>query len=69
MAKYVCGPSVLRLDGKGDAPIQPGETFDVELSLEQEALLLAAGAITIAEPVEQASAETTSRPVTADVKE
>lgn len=66
MAKYICGPSVLRLDGKVDTPIQPGDAFDTEFSEDQEALLLASGAITKAEaPAASTAAPFTRSPVPA----
>jgi len=50
MARYVAGDSVLRLDGRTEQPIQPGETFDYEFSETQEVTLLRSGAIRKADP-------------------
>lgn len=46
MGRYICGPSILRREGR--QAIVPGEVFEEGFSPAEEALLLKAGAITFA---------------------
>lgn len=43
MGRYICGPSILRLEGR--QALVPGEVFDENFPPSQEATLIAAGAI------------------------
>lgn len=60
MASYRCGPSVLRLEGRTDDPIQPDAVFEFEFPAEQEAALIAGGALTREPPSATPAPNTTA---------
>lgn len=61
MGRYICGPSILRFEGR--QAIVPGELFEEGLALAHEALLLKAGAIRLADETPATpSASTDVRP-------